>query len=939
MLTLSEIKAISGGEGDFTVTVSQHPRYVNTEKCIACGVCAEKCPKKVEDEYNEGMMKRKAIYVPYPQAVPLKYAIDPENCIYLKNGKCGACEKFCPSKAINFNDKEKEITLQVGSVILSPGFESFDPSQLDSYSYKIFPDVVTSLEFERILSATGPYTGNLLRPSSMRSKKSTGKHPHKIAWLQCVGSREINRCDNGYCSSVCCMVAVKQAVMARDHSHEPLDCAIFYMDMRTQGKDFDRYYENAKKNGVRFIPSRIHTIDSVHGTDDLLLRYADTDGSPKEEVFDMVVLSTGLEISQASRQLSTTLGIELNKYHFTDSDSFHPVATSVPGIYACGVLTGPKDIPQSVMEASAAACAATEKLSDVRHTQTKLFEAPAQKDVSRQAPRIGVFVCNCGINIGGIVRVPEVAEYAKTLPGVTYVEENLFTCSQDTQDKMTEVIQKHELNRVVVAACTPRTHEPLFQETLINAGLNKYLFEMANIRNQDSWVHASNPDLATEKAKDLVRMAVAKAFFLQPLQETGLPVSSAALVVGGGIAGMTAALSLAHQGCMVHLVEKSAHLGGNACSLNTTFRNENIGRYLKELIGSVEGDPRIKLHLESNVGKAEGFVGNFTSSISKGSSQEAVDHGVTIMAIGANEYKPQEYLYAEHSAVMTHLEMDECFRLQDPRTRNAENVVFIQCVGSRDKLHPYCSKVCCTHSIKSALELKNRNPATNVYILYRDIRTYGEREDLYREARQKGILFFRYDLENKPQVVAGGNGVTVNFNDPILERAVSVDADILCLATAIVPQEDLGIARLYKVPVDGDGWLLEAHQKLRPVEFATEGIFLCGMGHYPKPIEESIAQAQAAAAKALTILTKDNIIVGGIVSHIVPELCSGCLGCINVCPFGAISYIAEKNIAEVNQALCKGCGACAAACPSEAPVLRGFTNKQLYAQIKTAMCA
>jgi heterodisulfide reductase subunit A len=591
------------------------------------------------------------------------------------------------------------------------------------------------------------------------------------------------------------------------------------------------------------------------------------------------------------------------------------------------------------MEASAAACAATENLSEARHTQTRFLDAPAERDIRRQTPRIGVFVCNCGINIGGIVRVPEVAEYAQTLPGVVYVEENLFTCSQDTQDKMTEVIQKHGLNRVVVAACTPRTHEPLFQETLINAGLNKYLVEMANIRNQDAWVHGSDPDRATEKAKDMVRMAVAKAFFLRPLQETNLPVSSAALVVGGGVAGMTAALALAHQGCPVHLVEKSDHLGGNACGLNRTFRNENIDTYLKTLVERVESDPRIKIHLESHIDNVNGFVGNFTSSISNSSSQETVDHGVAIMAVGASEYKPQEYLYGEHSAVMTQLEMDECFRKEDPRIRNAENVIFIQCVGSRNDTHPYCSKVCCTHSIKNALELKNHNPDTNVYILYRDIRTYGEREDLYREARQKGVLFFRYDLENKPQVVDGGNGVTVNFHDAILGCAVSVDADILCLATAIVSKQDLSVSRLFKVPVDNDGWLLEAHQKLRPVEFATEGVFLCGMAHYPKPIEESIAQAQAAAAKALTVLTKENIVVGGIVSHIVPELCSGCLGCIDVCPFGAIAYNEEKNIAEVNQALCKGCGACAAACPSEAPILMGFNNKQIYAQIKTALCA
>jgi heterodisulfide reductase subunit A len=545
---LSEVTEIAGAEGNFTVTVLQQPRYVDMEKCIACGMCAEKCPKKIDDEYNEGLIKRKAIYVPYSQAVPLKYTIDAENCIYLKKGKCGACEKYCPSGAINFKDTQKKITLQVGSLILASGFKAFNPAGFDTYSYTHLPDVVTSLEFERILSATGPYGGHLLRPSGMHGKKPVEKHPQKIAWLQCIGSRDLNRCDNGYCSSVCCMYAVKQAVIAKEHSDTPLDCAIFYIDIRTQGKDFDRYYENAQKNGVRFIPARIHTVDPVPGSDDLQLRYVDEEGRLHEEAFDMVVLSTGLEVSRDTVSLANTLGIELDKYRFTRSDSFHPVATSVPGIYACGVITGPKDIPQSVMEASAAACAATENLAAVRNTRTKTVEIPTERDVHREAPRVGVFVCNCGINIGGVVRVPEVAEYAKDLPGVVYVEENLFTCSQDTQDKMAEVIREQSLNRVVVAACTPLTHEPLFQETLINAGLNKYLIEMANIRNQDSWVHANDPDAATEKAKDLVRMAVAKAALFHPLLQTELPINRTALVVGAGVAGMSAALSLARQG-------------------------------------------------------------------------------------------------------------------------------------------------------------------------------------------------------------------------------------------------------------------------------------------------------------------------------------------------------------------------------------------------------
>ena len=931
--------SVSGEAGDFTVSVLQQPRYVDMDKCIACGLCAEKCPKKVDDAYNEDLVKRKAIYVPYSQAVPLKYVIDPDNCIYLAKGKCGACQKFCPSGAIDFNDREKTLTLQVGSLVLAPGFTSFDPTRFDTYGYAHLPDVVTSLEFERILSATGPYEGHLLRPSTMGGKHPRGRAPLKIAWLQCVGSRDINRCDHGYCSSVCCMYAVKQAVMAKEHSDSPLDCAIFYMDMRTQGKDFDRYAENARSAGVRFIPARIHTIEPVPGGDDLLMRYVDENSRPCSEAFDMVVLSTGLGIDPRTAALARTVGIELDEHHFTRTDSFHPVGTSVPGIYACGAFTGPKDIPQSVMEASAAAGAATEHLAAVRNSRTRTLQVPAERDVRRQPPRIGVFVCNCGINIGGIVRVPEVAAYARSLPGVVYVEENLFTCSQDTQDKLSEVIRRENLNRVVIAACTPRTHEELFQQALVNAGLNKYLLEMANIRNQDSWVHSRQPNEATEKAKDLVRMAVAKAALLQPLAQTELPVRGAALVVGGGIAGMTASLALARQGYRVHLVEKSDHLGGNACRLNTAWRGENVADYLADLVRQVNNERRIRLHLETTITAVDGFVGSFQTTLSGGPSAETVEHGVVILATGAREYRPQEYLYGQHEAVVTHLEMDALLREDDRRITGARDVVFIQCVGSRDERHPYCSKVCCTHSIRSALALKERNPETNVYIVYRDIRTYGEREELYRRAREAGVLFFRYRPEEKPRVAADGRQVEVTFEDNILGRRLTVRADLLCLATAIVADGSTPLSQLFKVPVDADGWLLEAHQKLRPVEFATEGVFLCGLAHYPKPIEESIAQARAAAAKALTVLARDSIMAGGNVARIDPQRCSGCLGCLHVCPFGAIGFATEKNVAEINPALCKGCGACAAACPSEAPILMGFSNRQLYAQIRSAMGA
>jgi heterodisulfide reductase subunit A len=538
-----------------------------------------------------------------------------------------------------------------------------------------------------------------------------------------------------------------------------------------------------------------------------------------------------------------------------------------------------------------------------------------------------------------VVKVPEVVKYAKTLPNVVYVEENLFSCSQDTQDKMSDIINQQGLNRVVVAACTPKTHEPLFQETLINAGLNKYLFEMANIRNHDSWVHANDPDAATEKAKDLIRMAVAKTNLLAPLKQTDLPVSHSALVIGGGIAGMTAAVSLAHQGYPVDLVEKSGALGGNALMLRKTSQNEDVGAFVEELIQAVKSEDRITLHTGTTIGNVDGFVGNFKTELRNQGATQIIEHGVTVIATGAKEYKPVEYLYGKHDAVMTHLELDELFKKNDPRLDQTENVVFIQCVGSRDKERPYCSKVCCTHSVKSAIDFKKKNPNVNVAILYRDIRTYGKKEDLYREAREAGVLFFSYSVDQKPEVTSDGDQVVVEFTDRILNRKLAVKADILCLASAIESHWDHSLAQLFKVPLDSDGWLLEAHQKLRPVDFANDGIFLCGMAHYPKPIEESIAQAQAAAARATTVLALENIKVGGIVTDIRAELCSGCLGCINVCPYGAITFNSQKFVAEVNAALCKGCGACAAVCPSEAPALMGFNNYQLYAQIKSALSA
>ncbi len=915
---------IQGEEGDFTVSVACHPRYVDLDKCIACGACSEKCPKRIPNEYNEGLDKRKAAYVRYAQAVPLKYGIDAENCIYFQKGKCKACQKFCPTGAVNYEQQEQVREIKVGSVIISAGFKPFDPTPYVQYSYANFPNVVTALEFERILAASGPWMGHLVRPSDEAE-------PKKIAWIQCVGSRDVNTCDHPYCSAVCCMYAIKEAVIAKEHSHADLDAAIFFMDMRTYGKDFERTYMKAQDQGVRFVRSRIHSIKELENGD-LRLDYVTEKGEVKSEDFNLVVLSQGLEMHPETADLCRRLGVEQNLSQFAATGSFAPVATSRPGIYVCGALAGPKDIPLSVMEASAAACAASSGLAAGRGTLiTEPVEVP-QRDVRGETPRVGVFVCSCGINIAGVVDVKAVMDYAATLPNVVYVENNLFTCSQDTQDKMTEVIKQQGLNRMVVAACSPRTHEPLFQETLKAAGINKYLFDLANIRNQDSWVHAHDPAAATEKAKDQVRMAVAKASLLEPLSEAKLSILPVAMVIGGGVSGMNAALNLAAQGYETHLVERDNALGGNARMLRTTAQGDDVQAYLADLNAKVEAQPLIHLHLGTTIKAVEGFVGNFKTTLAGEAGEEVVEHGVALICTGAGEYKPSEYLYGQDPRVMTHLEIDQAVLGGELDLSKVNNAVFIQCVGSREPERPYCSKVCCTHSVESALAIKEANPEAQVAVVYRDMRTYGDRERLYQKARAAGVLFVRYDPEHKPQVVKEGEDLLVKVQDPILQRTLVLPADILGLATAIVSHKDEDLAQMFKIPLDQDGWFLEAHVKLRPVDFATDGVFMAGLAHYPKPLEEAVSQAQAAVSRAATVLSRREMMLPGTVAWIDQRKCVGCGVCWTVCPYQAIGQD-DKGLAVVNEALCKGCGTCVASCRSGAPNLRGFTNQGVMAQI------
>jgi heterodisulfide reductase subunit A-like polyferredoxin len=868
-----------------------------------------------------GLNDRRATYIEYAQAVPLAFAIDTETCI-----GCGLCEKMCLAKAIRYDDRVRNTTVTVGSVILSAGSRGFDPSGLDYLGYGKYPNVVTSQEFERILSASGPYFGHLMRPLDREEPKS-------IAWLQCVGSRDTNRCGNGYCSSVCCMYAIKESMIAKEHAHGDLDCAIFNMDIRTVGKEYEKYYLRARdKEGVRFITARVHTITEVPETGDLILEYADSSGMMKQETFNMVVLSVGLQIQQNTAELAKRLGVKLNKYNFVDNDPFAPVSTSRPGIYTCGVLQGPKDIPESVAEASAAACLAGAELAEARGTEIPKVEIPEQIDVTGQTPRIGVFVCNCGINIGGIVDVPAVKDYAATLPNVVFTDDNLFTCSQDTQDVIKEKIIEHQLNRVIVASCSPKTHEQMFMETLEACGLNKYLFEMANIRNQNSWIHSKDPESATQKAKDLVRMSVARAGTLHPLHEKKIPVIKRALVIGGGVAGMNAALGLADQGFPVVLIEKEERLGGMANHLTATIEGADVGSYLEGLIEKVTAHPQIQVLTRSLIVGFSGFKGNFTTEVlvGPGMYERKVDHGVVVLATGATEYQPKEFLYGSDQRVVTQVELSK--RLKEKGAKDLNRVVMIQCVGSRNGENPNCSRICCQSAIKNAVHIKKLQPNAQVFILYRDIRTYGLLEDYYTEARKLGVLFSRFDPEDPPTVESSDAGVMVTFKDHVLNSDLRVSADLLALSAGMVAEDTEELASIVKLARTPEGHFMEAHVKLRPVDMATEGVFVCGTAHSPKLLSESISQALAAASRATTFLSQPDLTLSAVTAQVNADLCASCLICVRSCPY-QVPRINEDGVSEIDVALCHGCGVCAAECPAKAIELNWYEDVQILSKV------
>jgi heterodisulfide reductase subunit A len=929
ILAPAEMLSLSGSPGRFTAKVRQRARYINPEKCTACGLCAQKCPRKVKDDFNVGLGWRKAAFMRYPQAVPLKYAIDKIHCIYFDKCTCRACEKFCPSKAVDLDQEDRDLEVEVGAVILAPGFRPFDAAEKPEYGYDRYPNVVTSLEFERLLSATGPCGGHVKRPGD-------NADPKRIAWIQCVGSRDAS-VGREYCSYICCMQATKQAIIAREHDPE-VAATVFFLDLRAQGKGFDRYYERAREvHGVRYLRSMVSRVTQDPGSENLEITYLDEAGSVQAEEFDLVVLSVGLIPHPAAQDLAATCGIATNRWGFAQNPPLELVATDRPGIFACGAFQAPKDIPETVSQASAAAAAAFNLLKDARGSKIAGTSYPPEKDVALEPPRIGVFVCHCGHNIASVVDVEALAEYARSLPGVVYADHFTFTCATDSLDNMRKIIEAQNLNRVVVAACSPRTHEGLFRENLRQAGLNKYLFRMVNIRDQSAWVHQQEPEKATAKARDLLKMGVSRAAFLEPLEEIPFKVTRRALVVGGGLAGMTAALVIADAGFQTCLVEKGEQLGGLARRLHYTLEGHQMQPYLANLIHEMEHHPGIQVLTGSRVLDFSGHVGRFKSTIEGPRGRQEIEYGVVVIATGGSEYKPTEYLYGQHQGVLTQLELEARLAGDPESLLPAPRVVMIQCVGCREPEHQYCSRLCCGAAVKNALKLKELRPQAQVFVLFRDMRTYGFKELFYKQAREAGVQFCRFEADRKPEVAPAGQGLSISVYDQNLQASLTLPADYLVLSAAVRPHPgSQEMAKVFKLPLDVDGFFLEAHLKLRPLDFASPGIFLCGLAHSPKYADEAMAQAQGAAARAMGVLAQEDMLVGGSIARVIRKRCSRCLTCVRVCPYGVPVVGEAAEAAYIDPAKCLGCGLCTSECPMGAIELLHHREDQLTSEIKAA---
>ncbi len=944
ILAYADVGHVEEQAGDFRVTIEHKPRYVDMDKCTRCGKCVEVCPEPRPSEYEGQLHMERAIYRPPLRAVPNAYVIDDRYCT-----RCGRCAEVCPAGAVDLDMAASQSEINVEAVILSPGFRPFDPTSKGEYGYGRYPNVLTSVQFERMMSLAGSTQAHLQRPSD-------GQPPRRIAFVQCVGSRD-STVHQEYCSSVCCMYTAKQVGVAKELMPD-LEVVVFYIDIRTFGEDFERYFNRVEGlEGVDYRRSLISGIKEVPSTRNLLVGYAGEDGRWREDEFDMVVLAVGFAPPDGFQSLGRNLEVALNRFGFCVTDVFSPNRTSREGVFVSGAFREPKDIPETVVEACSAAASALDFLAGRQAVMLPLADGDTvtvavepterEKEIADEEPRIGVFVCACGKDVGQVVDVDEVAEFAARLPGVTLARPLPDACEAGGLRAIRQAIEEHNLNRVVVAACSPRLYQPEFTGVMKEAGLNPYLLERANIREQCAWVHEDDPRSATDKARGLVEMSVVRAGFDRPVHPVAAVPRRGALVIGGGVAGMTAALSLARQGHRVDVVEREAELGGHLRDVFYTLEGRRPGELLADLVSAVEANALITVHRSAEVRGLIGGRGDFTATVVTANGEEQrLRHGAVIVATGAREAPTDEYLYGQDPRVVTQLELEARISSLESQIANgepladgfADSVVMIQCVGSRDESRPYCSRVCCSQAVKNALRIKELSPETQVSILYRDIRTYGFREPYYRRAREEGVVFIRYQLPDKPRVEADGGGLRIRLRDLVLDRELELRPDLLVLSTGIVPHDgNAALAKALGVPLNQDGFFQEDHNKVRPLDFHRPGIFLCGLAHSPRFIEESICQGQGAAIRAGVILSKPALQDKGGIAVVDERLCSGCGLCVSVCPYSARTLDEERHVARVLELLCQGCGNCVATCPNKASSLRTFNTAEVLAMVDAVL--
>jgi len=920
IVTNADIERLEGEPGNFTVSLIQRPRFVDAATCTRCDRCVEVCPVDVPSEFGGGLESRKAIYVPFAQAIPRSYVIDPESCT-----RCGECVNVCDAGAINLDEKPSRTNLKVGSVILAMGFEPFKAEIKGEYGFGRYANVMTSIQYERMLSFSSPSGGVPVRPSD-------GKTPQKIAFIQCVGSRDVS-CGQPQCSTICCMYATKQAMVSKDRA-PGVEITVFYMDIRPIGKDYERYYETAKSRyGIHYTRSAVSALRELQQSKNLIIAHGGDDGMIADDTFDLVVLSVGFTPPRGAKELAERMGIALNDGGFCRTEEFTPTAASRPGVFVAGAFKAPKDIPDAVVEGSSAATDAACLLKSLHRKKQERPQYPAIGDRETVAPSIGVFLMDPGDGLGDVLSLNEIEETISKEKYVVHVEEISSVSSHDGVGEIIKRMGEKEINRVVVAGASEMEFRKAGEKMAREAGFSPDVFAYANIGEQCAHVHANDPNLATEKAKVLIRSSVARARRLAPLQRGEQEVVDKTLVVGGGVTGLKASLSLADQGMGVTLVEKEEHLGGNASHAFYTLKQSDSQAFVKGLIERVEAHPAIEVWKKAEIESCEGHWGHFRTSVVVDGEKRGVAHGALVLATGGHEITPKEYHYGEDPRIVTQRELERMIAEGDERVEGLKSVAMIQCVGSRDDEHPYCSRVCCGHAIKNALKLKDKEPSLSVAVFYRDVRTYGFFEEYYQEARNRGVIFIRYEPEDKPQVDIESEDIRIAFTDTIVRHRTEFKADLLVLSTGIEANDNRDLAEAVGVEVGADGFFEEANPKSAPLDAVDRGKFICGLCHSPNHIEDCVSQANAVAGRAAALLGRKRVEYKPYLAYVVERLCCGCGLCVTTCPYGARVLDEETGKARVHEDLCQGCGNCVIACRNGASQQLNYEKATVLATV------